>query len=279
LLDHKKKQNISQVIAQKSKEEIMEESEKKLDVAELTTEGTDITESTPEENVETNEQELEFTDNSDKEKPEEPKSEEKKQSEEENSKYAQARRKAEAETEAKVKEAYRKGRLEAFVGKTNPYTNTKIQDETDIQMYQNMYELESAGKDPVADYALYIVDKQRQERKELEEKQKLEKEAETDIADFTLKYPDVNLTELLNDDTFKDYIDGKRKPLTELYENYKKMETNFRNKAVEVAKQTIANSQSTPGSLGSGSDVSIDYNNMSKEEFEKYVVRAKNGEL
>ena len=57
------------------------------------------------------------------------------------------------------------------------------------------------------------------------------------------------------------------------------METNFRNKAVEVAKQTIANSQSTPGSLGSGSDVSIDYNNMSKEEFEKYVVRAKNGEL
>lgn len=257
----------------------MEESEKKLDVAELTTEETDITESTPEENVETNEQELEFTDNSDKEKPEEPKSEEKKQSEDENSKYAQARRKAEAETEAKVKEAYRKGRLEAFVGKTNPYTNTKIQDETDIQMYQNMYELESSGKDPVADYALYIVDKQRQEKKELEEKEKLEKEAETDIADFTLKYPDVNLTELLNDDTFKDYIDGKRKPLTELYENYKKMETNFRNKAVEVAKQTIANSQSTPGSLGSGSDVSIDYNNMSKEEFEKYVVRAKNGEL
>lgn len=260
----------------------MNDSEKTLEVADLTMEETEKTEAVPEEKTGTNEKELEFTDVSSETEVKNVGAEDK-QSEEENSKYAQARRKAEAETRLKVKEAekkaYEKGKMEAFKGKTNPYTNTVIEDETDVQVYQDMYELERMGKDPVADYALYIAEKKRQEEKAIKAQLDLEKEVEQDIAEFTEKYPDINLTELLNDEAFKDYIDGKRKPLTKLYENYKKLETSFRNKAVEVAKQTIANSQSTPGSLGSGSDVSIDYNNMSKEEFEKYVIRAKNGEL
>ena len=262
----------------------MEDSEKMLDVAEPTMEGTEKTEA-PEENAETNDERFEFTDKAESKDTdvEESKDEEKKQSKEENSNYAQIRRKAEADAEAKVRakvnEAYEKGKLEAFVGKTNPYTNTIINDKTDIQVYENMYALDKAGKDPVADYAGYIADKQRQDEKEKLEKQKIQEEAEKDIADFTNKYPDINLTELLENETFKDYIEGKRKSLTTLYENYKKMENSFRNKAVDVAKQTIANSQSTPGSLGSGSDVTVDYNSMSKEEFEKYIKRAKDGDL
>lgn len=262
----------------------MEDSEKMLDVAEPTMEETEKTEA-PEENAETNDESFEFTDKAESKDTdvEESKDEEKKQSKEENSNYAQIRRKAEADAEAKVRakvnEAYEKGKLEAFVGKTNPYTNTIINDKTDIQVYENMYALDKAGKDPVADYAGYIADKQRQDEKEKLEKQKIQEEAEKDIADFTNKYPDINLTELLENETFKDYIEGKRKSLTTLYENYKKMENSFRNKAVDVAKQTIANSQSTPGSLGSGSDVTVDYNSMSKEEFEKYIKRAKDGDL
>lgn len=259
----------------------MEDSAKMLDAAEPTMDENEKTDTVPEENTEKNEENFELTENS---KETEPKGEEPKvQSKEENSNYAQIRRKAEADAEAKVKakvdEAYEKGKLEAFVGKTNPYTGTVISDKTDIQVYENMLALDKSGKDPVADYASYIADKQRQEEKAEAERKRIQEEAENDIAEFTQKYPDVNLTELLENEIFKDYIEGKRKSLTILYENYKKMENSFRNKAIDVAKQTIANSKSTPGSLGNGSDVTIDYSSMSKEEFEKYIKRAKDGEL
>lgn len=265
----------------------MEDSAKTLEVAEPAMEETETTETVPEEKTETNEENFEFTDNSDAKETEtavddskvEEKTEEKVQSKEENSKYAQARRKAEAEMEAKVKEAYQKGRMESFIGKINPYTNTPINDETDIQVYENMYALEKQGKDPIADYAGYIADKQRQELKEKQEKEKLQQEAKNDIEEFTAKYPDVNLSELLENETFKDYIEGKRKPLINLYENYKKMENSFRNKAVDVAKQTIANSQATPGSLNSGAEVNVDYANMSDAEFERVLNAVKNGEM
>ena len=262
----------------------MENSEKMLEVAEPTMEETETTATTPEENVETNEESFEFTETTETEvtetQLEETKEEVKEvQSKEENFKYAQARRKTEAEMEAKVKEAYQKGRMESFIGKLNPYTNTPINDETDIQVYENMYALDKQGKDPVADYASYVADKQRQELKEKQEKEKLQQEAENDIAEFTEKYPDVNLSELLENETFKDYIEGKRKPLTTLYENYKKMENSFRNKAVDVAKQTIANSQATPGSLNSGAEVNVDYSTMSDSEFERILNAVKNGEM
>lgn len=264
----------------------MEDSEKMLEVAEPTTEETDTTVTAPEENAETNEENFEFTENTEtkeedskQEESKEEVKEEKVQSKEENSKYAQARRKAEAEVEAKVKEAYKKGRMESFIGKLNPYTNTVINDETDIQVYENMYALDKQGKDPVADYASYVADKQRQELKEREEQEKIKQEAENDVTEFTEKYPDVNLSELLENETFKDYIEGKRKPLTTLYENYKKMENSFRNKAVDVAKQTIANSQATPGSLNSGAEVNVDYANMSDEDFERVLSAVKNGEM
>lgn len=265
----------------------MEDSEKTLEVAEPTMEETETTEAAPEETAETNEKNFEFTDTPETKESEnkieetkaEEKTENKVQSKEENSKYAQARRKAEAEVEAKVKEAYQKGRMESFIGKINPYTNTPINDETDIQVYENMYALEKQGKDPIADYASYIADKQRQELKEKQEKEKLQQEAKNDIEEFTEKYPDVNLSELLENETFKDYIEGKRKPLVSLYENYKKMENSFRNKAVDVAKQTIANSQATPGSLNSGAEVNVDYANMSDAEFERVLNAVKNGEM
>lgn len=264
----------------------MEDSAKTLEVAEPTMEETDTTATAPEENAETNEENFEFTENTEtkeedskQEESKEEVKEEKVQSKEENSKYAQARRKAEAEVEAKVKEAYKKGRMESFIGKLNPYTNTVINDETDIQVYENMYALDKQGKDPVADYASYVADKQRQELKEKEEQEKIKQEAENDVAEFTEKYPDVNLSELLENETFKDYIEGKRKPLTTLYENYKKMENSFRNKAVDVAKQTIANSQATPGSLNSGAEVNVDYANMSDEDFERVLNAVKNGEM
>lgn len=258
----------------------MDNSEKTLDVAEPTmeTEVEGTTES-PEQEIETNqEQEFEFTD-TEEPKTEEPVKETKTQpqSKEDNSKFAQARRKAEAESKKKEEEAFKRGKLEAYKGKINPYTNTEITDENDLEVYEEMCVMAKKGLDPVTDYASYIADKRREEKRQKEEKEKINEEAVKDIEEFQAKYPDVDLNDLLNDEDFKDYIDGKRQPLVGLYEKYKKLENKFRTNGIDVAKQTIANSNATPGSLNGGGEQSVDYANMSDAEFDRLVYNVKNG--
>lgn len=259
----------------------MENSEKTLEVAETTMEEVETTTSEAEEMSEINENELEFTDSN---VPEESKEEVKEQpkqvqSKEENSKYAQARRKAEAEFKKKEEEAYRRGKFEAFKGKINPYTNTEIKDENDFEVYEEMCEIANKGMDPVDDYIQYTTDKRREEKKAKEEKEKINEEVKKDIEEFETKYPDVDLNALLEDEDFKDYIDGRRKPLVELYDKYKKLENKFRNGGINIAKKTIANTNATPGSLNGGGDYAIDYANMSDAEFERILNGVKNGEI
>ena len=74
-------------------------------------------------------------------------------------------------------------------------------------------------------------------------------------------------------------MQGKQKSLTELYEGFNNFKNAFRNSAINVAKQTIANAQASPGSLKGDSDNTIDYASMSDAEFEKYIQRAKDGDL
>ena len=46
-----------------------------------------------------------------------------------------------------------------------------------------------------------------------------------------------------------------------------------------MAKQTIANANASPGSLGSGSEMTISYDNMSSEEFNKIVQGVIDGDI
>lgn len=260
----------------------MEESVKELDVAETTMGDAEITASEPENIDETNEDSFEFTDTKEetKEEPkEEVKEETKPQSKEENSKFAEMRRKAEAETKKKEEEAFKRGKMEAYKGKINPYTNTEITDEEDLQVYEEMCAMAKDGLDPVADYVTYITGKRREEKKAREEKEKINEEAKKDIDEFQEKYPDIDLNELLEDEDFKDYIEGKRQPLVGLYEKYKKLENKFRTNGIDIAKQTIANSNATPGSLNGGGEQNVDYANMSDAEFERIMYNVKNGLL
>lgn len=265
----------------------MENSEKMLEVAETTDGIVEETTSVAEETTETNSELLEFTDSSsddkasieETQKAEEVDSGKEQQSKDENAKYAQARRKAEAEFKKKEEDAYRRGRFEAFKGKINPYTQTEITDEHDFEVYEEMCEIAKKGGEPVADFIQYTTEKKREQQKALEEKEKINEEAKKDIEDFTEKYPDINLTELLADESFTDYIDGKRKPLIQLYENYKKLENKFRSNGIDIAKKTIANSNATPGSLNSGGEHNVDYANMSDAEFERILNGVKNGEI
>lgn len=241
--------------------------------------------------VDENGEKLEFTDSKENELIEEissqednskevesSKTEKKVQTPEENSRYAKERRKKE-EMDNKIQEAYKKGRLEAYKGKINPYTNSEIKDETDIKVYENMYALEKAGKDPIADYANYIADKEREAEKERLEKERIQENAKKDIEDFSAKYPNVDIQQLLNDENFTDYMEGKNKSLVEIYENFNKLKNQFRTSAIDVAKQTIANANASPGSLGSGSEITVSYDSMSSEEFNKIVQGVIDGDI
>lgn len=261
------------------------ESEKELNVADSTV----VDETTEEEDS------LEFTDTEEEENenpstPEgddsneetsetfeenvESETEKRSQTSEENSKYAAARRKAE---KAKYDKAYEEGRLSAYKGKINPYTNTKIEDLTDVEVYEDMYKIAEDGKDPLKDYASYTADKRREEARI--EKEKLEKEskAQQEIEEFSKKYPDVNISSLLKDEMFLDYAEGKNKTLVDTYESFSKFKRSFRNEGIKTAKKTIANSISTPGSLNQSSDNTPDYESMSREQFLKELEKVKEG--
>jgi len=260
----------------------MEDSEKNLEVAEPSAE---VTEEVTDE-VETPEEDApEFTDSTEEAgNEEEGSTEETKQSAEENSKYASIRRKAEEDARKRIEEAetkaYEKGRLEAYKGKINPYTNKPISDLSDIEVYEMMYKLEQEGKDPINDLPDALSNKKREEQKALTEQKERNEKARQELEEFQTKYPDVNVQELLNDSFFNDYITGKTKTLTELYEGFNNFKNAFRNSAVNVAKQTIANSQSSPGSLSSGGEEpTLDFSTMSSAEFQKYLQKAKDGEL
>lgn len=202
-------------------------------------------------------------------------------SKEERAMYAKARRTVEKSVEEKHKKAldkaYERGRLEAYKGKMNPYTNTEIKDLTDVEVYEDMFKIAEEGGDPLKDYASYSADKKREEARIKQEESERQAKAEKDIDDFQKKYPDVNLSDLFKNENFLDYAEGKDKSLVDVYDSYMKFITGFRNKGIETAKKTIANSISSPGSLSNGSENVVDYATMPKEEFEKVVARVKDG--
>ena len=266
------------------------ESLKELDVADsIDTEEESVEESedmefTDESEEDTSEKnEIVGEDNSDSETEEKQENSENKKepTKEERALYNKARRSVEDKQEKKykkaVEEAYQKGRFEAYKGKINPFTNTEIKDITDVEVYEDMYKISENGGDPLKDYASYTADKKREEARILQEEQERQDNAQKDIDEFSKKYPDVNLSELLNDEQFIDYAEGKNKSLVDVYESYNKFTTNFRNKGVEIAKKTIANSISSPGSLSASSENVVDYETMSKEEFEKVIQKVKEG--
>lgn len=267
----------------------MEESEKELTVAESTESEEVDTQEPTEETTQNEETEAEFSDtpeeeseddNSKETSEEDTKTE---QSSEENSKFAQMRRKIEAEAktkmEAEVQKAYEKGKIEAYKDKINPYTEKPITDLADIEIYEAMSKLEREGKDPLRDLPDELARKRREEAEAIQQKREMEVKTKKEVEDFQKKYPNEDLGELLKNSFFNDYIQGKNKPLVELYEGYNAFKNAFRNSAVDVAKQTIANAQASPGSLGSEAEVVVDYSTMSSEEFAKHVQMVKDGEL
>ncbi len=266
-------------------EEEVKESENNLEVAEQ--------EKTVESTVtETKTMESEGQADSEIEEVEETKEETQKQSDEENAKYANIRRKAKEEAQKQIekarKEAYEQGlnqgKVQSYIGKQNPYTGQAIKDEYDVQEYLDMFELDSNGKDPISGYRELQKEKARQEAEEkvkAEEKSKQDKWYQDDTKDFVDRYSAEKLQELSKDEDFNLFANGKigKVPLSQIYEDYQRLISKYEKKSVETAKQIVANNSTTPGAIEDTEIQELDWSNMSKEEFEKYIQKAKNGEL
>lgn len=183
--------------------------------------------------------------------------------------------------EALRKEGYNKALKEAVDG-INPYTNKPIKDETDMEIYLQMRELEKSGKDPVTDYADYVAEKNRQTRKEELAKKQQEDYATNDINSFSKKYPDIDVVKLFEDEHFAIFAEGKlgQKPLTTVYEQFLKYESYYEKKAEaesnEKAIKKFARANSNMGAMkGTGEKAQKSYKDMSDSEFEKELERVK----
>lgn len=215
-----------------------------------------------------------------------------KQSNEENARYASIRRKAEEEATKRIeqvrKEAYEQGleqgKIQSYIGRQNPYTGETIKDDYDVQEYLEMYELDSKGKDPITGYRELQKEKARKEaedkiKKDEEDKQNLW--YQNDTKDFMEKYSSEKIQELTKDEDFNLFANGKigKVPLAQIYEDYQKLISKYKRESVETAKKIVANNTVTPGALENSEPQELNWETMSKEQFEKYLEKAKNGEL
>lgn len=239
------------------------------------------------------EQEETTTENTEEDSQAETQEETKETQSKEDNKYARmARLQAQKEAEKKIeqvrKEAYEKGleqgKVQSYIGKQNPYTNQTIKDDYDVQEYLEMYKLDSEGKDPINDYRELQKQKARDEAKkqiELDEKAKQEKWFEDDTKHFIEDYSQEKLQELMKDEDFNLFAKGKigKVPLGDIYDDYEKLISKYEKKSVETAKQIIANNNATPGAIEEQEVQEMDWGNMSKDQFEKYLRKAKDGDL
>nr|DAT24948.1 MAG TPA: hypothetical protein [Caudoviricetes sp.] len=268
-------------------EEEVNESVNNLEVAEQE----EVVENTANE-TETTEQVSEQVTEQVEEVEEQEEQETEKQSNEENAKYASIRRKAQEDAKKQIeqarKEAYEQGlnqgKVQSYIGRNNPYTGQTIKDEYDVQEYLDMYELDSKGEDPITGYRELQKDKARKEAEEkvkAEEQSKQEKWYQDDTKDFVEKYSAEKLQELGKDEDFNLFANGKigKVPLAQIYEDYQKLINKYEKKSVETAKQIVANNSTTPGAIEDTEVQDLDWNSMSSEQFEKYIQKAKDGEL
>lgn len=171
------------------------------------------------------------------------------QSRDTNAEYARKRR--EAERQRELTETRNKAIIDALGGK-NPYTGGDMKDAEDVAEFLTMREIEKKGGDPVTDYSGHVKEQSRvqreKERTEAEQREWYNK----DRADFAAKYPDADISALIEDETFRDYARGKvgETPLAEIYEGFLKLTAQIEEAANRKAAQAVANSKASPGALG-----------------------------
>lgn len=166
-----------------------------------------------------------------------------------------ARRRREAETAEKIKTA----EINAIkrILSENPYTHQPIENEVDIEEYLIMRDIDNKGGDPVTDYFKHAREKRAQAQMKADDAARIESE----IRDFSAKNPDINISEVLFDEAFNEYAEGKlgKRSLAEVYESYQKyigkVSKSAEDNAKKAAAQAVANAASAVGSLNNSGPI------------------------
>lgn len=198
--------------------------------------------------------EVEFTDNNPEVKPsqEETKTEEIKVDNTKEINSENARRRREAERQKELKAAREQAIIETLGGK-NPFTNEDIKDSTDVEEYLTMKEIEAKGGDPLADFSKFQKAKAKEQIAQQAEDEKKAEWYTKDREDFATKHPEVNLNNLIQDKQFQLFASGKvgTLPMTEIYEGFVEIVSEYDKKSKQIAKQLLANQKASPGALSS----------------------------
>lgn len=195
-----------------------------------------------------------------------------------NAEFARQRRERE-KAEEKAKQELEFYQREIGV---NPWTEQPIEDADDIAEYRLMKQIEKEGGDPLTEYAKRVK-LQRKEKKEqaqsnvsnasfneLTEEQR-QARVNAEITEFSDKYPEVNVSELFEDEGFIEFAGeylGKI-PLTVAYGMYQKSAVfkQAQSDAINKKATQLANSQASVGALSSAGKADDGY--FTKEQVEK----------
>lgn len=232
--------------------------------------------------------EAQFEDGSEAGSQNQPAEPRKEQSKAERAMHAQRRR--EAEQRAKeIEDVKRRAKMEGLkegLGGKNPYTDTPIEDDIDMQTYLTMKEIEKTGGDPVMDFAKFSANKRREEAKAAAEKAKETDWYAADREEFQKAHPevtDVALNELLQDATFSAFAEKMvgKVPLKDIYDSFNTMRGIFDGEANEKAERMYAKKMSSPASLGGTGEFipKRRIEDIPDAEFENMIEKAKRGEL
>ena len=184
--------------------------------------------------------------------------------------------------ERERKEAYKRGIMDA-VGGVNPYTNEPITDDADVDEYLLMREIDKKGGDPVGDYHRYAKEKRKaQEQAQQESKAASDKREwfAADKAQFEADYPDVDMSKLARDARFQAFARGKigTEPMSRIYGDFVSLNASFEAKAERMAKNELAKSKASPGSLASSETAESSYETMSDKDFDRKMQAVLRGE-
>lgn len=174
------------------------------------------------------------------------------------SEFARRRREYE-EREAKrmeraVSEARDKAIIDALGGE-NPYTHKPMSDSSDVRQFLAMKEIEKNGGDPLNDFPEYKLKEEKAAAQAEDQKRRQSEWFDSDRAAFQSRFPDVELSSLISDPSFRSFSLGKigNVPLAEIYSSYLGMVSEIRKKSDARAAQAVANSMASPGALSGSS--------------------------
>lgn len=218
---------------------------------------------------EENVNDVEFTDNSGK--PQGTVESDTKETEEtqiKNRNSENARRRREAERKAEIAAVREQTIIETLGGK-NPYTNEEMKDHADVEEYLAMREIEKNGGDPISDYSKFHKQKEKEKSEQVKKAEDEKEWYRKDHEAFVTKYPEVNLDNLIKDNAFQKYAGGKVGvvPLTEIYEGFMEIVSEYEKKTKQMAKQMLANQKASPGSLSSTNPTDSGY--FTREQVQK----------